>query len=234
MLRMTQIPAVCGGGVLEQIEQKRPAAVHCSIPQRTNNGVVVVGAGHYMDSMTTKRGERLDVVKQHVYSFQALFPSSHKPDAHIFYLQLEDIKLILTTGVSKYGEWFFEGKRLPRQGGHPEELPVGSEIEDTVASALLEHPMHHMIAYTDGCQAQFGGRKSFGRVAEQIHDEYTEVPVKLTLAKTVPYHGKSICDGLSNVPANALRNAGQQTPDRLGVGAREQVCSNRASLCPFP
>ena len=199
---------------------------------------MIVGADHYSETMSAKKSQQQVVEKQNVYSFQALFPSTYKPDAHIFYLQLEDIKLILTKGVSKHGEWFFSGKRLPRTGGHKDELPEGSEIEDideAHAQALLpDRRLDHMIAYTDGCQAQFGGRNSFGRVAEQIHEKYTEVPVKTTLTKTTPYHGKSICDGLSNVPANALRRAGQQMPDRLGVGTRAQVRPNLPFFSPFP
>lgn len=167
---------------LSQIEQKRASAVHSSIPQRTNNGVVVVGAGRYVESMSFKKDVR-DVVKQNVYSFQALFSSNYKPDAHVFYLELEDIKLILTQGVSRYGEWYIDGKRIPRIGGHTANLPEDSGIVD------MEHPMpllkerlDHIVAYTDGCQSQFGGRKSFGRVAEQISEKRSDVQVKSPLS----------------------------------------------------
>ena len=105
-------------------------------------------------------------------------PINLLPDAHIFYLQLEDIKLILTKGVSKHGEWFFSGSafrgkvamQTSCQGSRDRGHRRGART-----STLPDHRLDHMIAYTDGCQAQFGGRNSFGRVAEQLDEDFTEV-----------------------------------------------------------
>lgn len=75
-------------------------------------------------------GERVerDVTKQRVFSLQGLFDSTYKPNAHSYHIQLENILSILNLGPSVSGEWYLNGKRPPKQGGHSLSIPIGLRV----------------------------------------------------------------------------------------------------------
>ena len=60
-----------------------------------------------------------------------MFKAGYKPDARSYNVQRarqrEDIEYFLKHGKTLHGEWWFEGKRIPREGGHREPLPAGME-----------------------------------------------------------------------------------------------------------
>jgi len=212
-----------------QIEQARHAATHSSIPQRTNNCVIVVGAGGYEEEMTFRRRCKRQVHKQHVHAFQCLFPSSYKADAHAYNLMMEDIQCLLKFGRSIHCEWFLGGKRFPREGGHEVELEAEDPLMDmnTEEAQVLKREggggIEKLLVKTDTCQAQFGGRNNIGRVSEQHSEHCGEHQRQIAVTHTFsePYHGKCICDAMSNVPASELRREGAL--GKVFPGAREQV-----------
>ena len=197
-----------------------------------------MGAGAYTEEMTFRRGGPRDVAKQHVHAFQCLFPSSYKADAHVYNLIMEDIQSLLKSGWSIHGEWFLGGKRFPREDGHE----VTLEEEDGLADMNEEEAriltreggveIEELLVKTDTCQAQFGGRNNIGRIGEQQSGHLPEHTRNISMTHTFsePYHGKCICDAMSNVPANELRRAGAR--GSVFPGTRQQVSTSTAPRPP--
>lgn len=161
------------------------------------------------------------ITTQRVYSFQGLFDSTYKPDAQSFHIQLEDIISLVNEGQSIHGEWYLKQKRLPKKGGHSLPLPPELEEWDGPPIPLTDKKIAHLSLFTDGCAAQFAGRKNFGRLAEL--KKSTQVDISHTIL--VANHGKNICDGLSNVATKTLNRA-VTTDELVFPGPREQVWSS--------
>ena len=62
-----------------------------------------------------------------------MFKAGYKPDARSYNVQREDIDHFLKHGETLHGEWWYEGKRIPRKGGHLEPLPAGMEEREREA-----------------------------------------------------------------------------------------------------
>jgi len=94
-----------------------------------------------------------------------------KPCAVHFNMQREDCISYYTKGYTVHGEWFLNGKRLPRRPNgldeplaHLQELPSGELAKDggavrwTLVDAELEDPefpaLTDDLEITDGCAAQ--------------------------------------------------------------------------------
>ena len=170
-----------------------------------------------------------------------MFPSSYKADAHAYNLMMEDIQSLLKSGKSIHGEWFRGGKRFPREEGHVKTLEdTGVEDMNEEEARILTREggaeIEEMLVKMDTCQAQFGGRNNIGRVGEQqsSHSPAHIRDISVTHTFSEPYHGKCICDAMSNVPANELRRAGAR--GSVPAGARQQVSTSTAppGCCPLP
>lgn len=158
-----------------------------------------------------------------------------KPCAVHFNMQREDYISYYTKGYTMHGEWFLNGKRLPRRPNgldeplaHLQELPSGELAKDggavrwTLVDAELEDPefpaLTDDLEITDGCAAQYEGRKNVGRVVMGR----SRLGVTLHSVITVAKHGKCLADGLSNVPVSKI-NEGLQNGHHIGTGTRAHV-----------
>lgn len=131
-----------------------------------------------------------------------MFDTGYKSDARSFNAQAADLDSILKKGVSIYGEWFLQGKRLPG-GKRRGELPEG--ITDYDEPQPLFPQMRRVVEITDGAPTQFANKTNFHQTASWP----ARLGIRRSAIKLITMHGKSVCDGASNSPKSALAHAGE-------------------------
>ena len=140
----------------------------CSVPERSNELVVVMGYKPYMQTVVTPaRGKRpastKQVRKQHVDLFFAFHPSGYKPNAKSYNTAAEDIDCFLKYGRVRHGEWFHERQRLPG-GDHSRPLPDDFSERPEQPPDFPEY--ERKVSIKDGCAMQFDGKDNYHQVAE--------------------------------------------------------------------
>jgi hypothetical protein len=110
-------------------------------------------------------------VEQNTDVFYGFFSGGIKPSTELYNLQRADQNHFLKYGTTLYGEWFLDGKRIPRDDGnrHSEPLPTDSVPQQNVAEAQWkqwnltdlstpsapDYPeLYHDFGITDGCASQ--------------------------------------------------------------------------------
>ena len=154
----------------------------------------------------------------------------------------EDIDSFLKTGKVKHGEWFLERERLPG-GDHSKLLPADFSERAPQPPDFPEYV--RKLSVTDGCAGQFDGKDNYHQTAEW-HTKFGILRVHWTLETM---HGKSICDALGNLPANAIteviqpriqsRTLPHKPPPWHAASAAARSASTHAPLplplwCPLP
>mmetsp|Transcript_70516 Transcript_70516/g.159520 ORF Transcript_70516/g.159520 Transcript_70516/m.159520 type:complete len:215 (-) Transcript_70516:435-1079(-) len=177
-----------------------------------------------------------------------MFGSNIKPTAEHYSMQREDMDNYLKYGTTLYGEWFLDGKRLPRKGGksflddkgEQLNLPVGPlpdragnvtvggdcwtlqdapfESNEAAARASDFPGFEHHIERTDGAGGQFQGETNAGRIPGSLVSEPTKLRRHSVIG--VSAHGKGIGDAISNtLPGNP----------KEGVSMKRLVCPGTRS-----
>ena len=129
-------------------------------------------------------------------------------------------------GKTLHGEWWFEGKRIPREGGHRETLPDG--MEECPLEAPWAPQLTHTLDVLDGCAAQFAGKNNYHQDAVWG----TKTGVTRSHFTHEASDGKGPSDGYNNVPRHAVA-AGLRANELLDPGTRELV-TYLAKRCPSP
>ena len=145
-----------------------------------------------------------------------MFKAGYKPDARSYNVQREDIEHFLKHGETLHGEWWFEGKRIPRKGGHREPLPDG--MEERNPEAPWAPQLTHCLDVLDGCAAQFAGKNNYHQDAVWR----TKTGVARSHFTHEASDGKGPSDGYNNVPRHAVA-AGLRANELLDPGTRELV-----------
>jgi hypothetical protein len=150
-----------------QFETDRLWTQTCARRERHNNCPSVVGFAPYTETVERQaRGRRpastAQVRKQRVFVVFGMFKAGYKPDARSYNVQREDIEYFLKYGKTLHGEWWYEGKRIPRKGGHREPLPEG--LSERNLEAAWAPQLTHTLDVLDGCAAQFAGKNNYHQV----------------------------------------------------------------------
>lgn len=231
-----------------QIETPRDYTATCAYRAKHNCCVSVIG---YKPKPTTvhrkKWGKRtedeaVEVTKQRCDVFFGMFGANIKPTAEHYNMQREDMEHYLKYGTTLHGEWFLEGKRLPRKGGlaHRSSLPsgpmpgpVGDEnggswtlvdaafVSDEAAAANADFPnMEHHLELTDGSGGQFQGETNVGHIPGALRRGATKLRRHSVIG--VSAHGKGIGDAMSTLVSAAIKEGVAHQRLLLG-GTRNHV-----------
>jgi hypothetical protein len=150
------------------LDTPREKSGTCSVPERSNELVVVMGYKPYMQTVEIpRRGKRAastkQVRKQHVDLFFAFHPSGYKPNAKSYNTAAEDIDCFLKYGRVRHGEWFHKRQRLPG-GDHSRSLPEGFSERPELPPDFPEY--ERKLSIKDGCAMQFDGKDNYHQVSE--------------------------------------------------------------------
>lgn len=203
-----------------QPEIRRAHTATCANAEKVNELVTVVGYKPYNETIEVpKRGRRpastTVIRKQHVDVFFAFHAAGYKPNSRSYNVAQEDIDSFLKYGKVKHGEWFHMGQRLPG-GDHSKPLPEGFSERELQPADFPEY--ERKLSVTDGCASQFHGKDNYHQTAEW----YTKFGILRIHWTLETMHGKSICDALGNMPANAITEAIRRD-DFVFSGPRELV-----------
>ena len=144
------------------------------------------------------------------------FKSGYKPDARSYNVQREDIEYFLKHGKTLHGEWWYEGRRIPREGGHREPLSEG--LEERALEAPWAPQLTHSLDVLDGCAAQFAGKNNYHQDAVWA----TKTGVVRNHFTHEANDGKGPSDGYNNVPQHGVKGA-LRAGELLNPGTRELV-----------
>lgn len=219
-----------------QLETKRAHTATCATMERHNLEVCVAGFSPYVEAVRSARFSRKQprersVFKQHVFVFFAFHKAGYKPNARSHNVVQEDIDHYLKYGSFLRGEWFEGGRRLP--GG-----PMGAKrlpLPDGLCEALQKPPLlpgyNRRLEVTDGCPNQYDYGTNHHQTAEWRTKTATwpeavarggDQGIIRLHVKLVENHGKGCCDGESNVPGFAIKEA-LETGKILDPGTRDLV-----------
>ena len=204
-----------------QTETNRLYTQTCARRERHNNCPSVVGFSPYTETVETPaRGKRpassVEIRKQRVIVVFGMFKAGYKPDARSYNVQREDIDHFLKHGETLHGEWWYEGKRIPRKGGHRETLPAGMEEREREAPWAPE--LKHALDVLDGCAAQFAGKTNYHQDAVW----WAKTGVTRSHFTHEAQDGKGPSDGYNTLAARGVK-AGLLANELLDPGTRELV-----------
>jgi hypothetical protein len=150
-----------------QFETDRLYTQTCARRERHNNCPSVIGFAPYRETIErpargTRQASTETVRKQRVFVVFGMFKAGYKPDARSYNVQREDIEYFLKHGETLHGEWWYEGKRIPRVDGHREPLPEG--LSEREQEAPWAPQLTHTLDVLDGCAAQFAGKNNYHQV----------------------------------------------------------------------
>lgn len=198
-----------------QVETHRRYTATCASRERHNCLVVIVGYKPYrveqpQGSRRRKQpaSEGSAEYRQRVDVFFAFHVAGFKPSARSFNVVREDIDHWLRYGSFRHGEWFTSGQRCPG-GDHSQSLPPELTERPAQAPDFPEYLVALDVA--DGAPTQFANADNYHQVAEwraktSSWDDSSSGILR-RMVKHEPHHGKSGCDGYSNVPTHAIKDA---------------------------
>jgi len=237
-----------------QIETPRDYTATCAYRAKHNCCVSVIGYKPKTKTVYRKKwgkrkmDEEIQEPKQKCDVFFGMFGSNIKPTAEHYNMQREDMEHYLKYGTTLYGEWFLDGKRLPRKDGksflddkgEQLNLPVGPlpdragnetmggdcwtlqdapfESNEAAARAADFPGFEHHIERTDGSGGQFQGETNAGRIPEALVSGPTKLRRHSVIG--VSAHGKGIGDAISNTLTGNLKE---------GVSMKRLVCPGTRS-----
>lgn len=191
----------------------RSSNLTCAQREKHNECVCVVGHSprtEVIEPKKKKRGKKKErsVRLQTTGVFYGFSPTGRKPDSAYSTTMQRDIDSIIKDGFSIYGEWFYNGKRIPRKNGgtwgHQRPCPDGFvDMDGPLDCALRLRDLNEEFFITDGCGSQY----DCGHTHYQTAVWLEKTGIKRHHVKNVAYHGKCQCDGLSNVPKHLIQNA---------------------------
>ena len=196
-----------------QPEVVRSSNLTCAQREKHNECVCVVGHSprtELFESTRRKRGKKKirktqkSVRIQTTGVFYGFSPTGRKPDSAYSTTVQRDIDSIIKDGISIYGEWFYNGQRIPRRGGHKRQCPAGFvDMSEPLDCSLRLRTLDKEFFITDGCGCQY----DCGHTHYQTGVWKSKTGIERHHVKNVAYHGKCQCDGLSNVPKHLIQNA---------------------------
>lgn len=191
-----------------QFETKRLHTGTFAVRERHCLEVAMVGFSPYdhiieLRKWGKRQAQTLTLRKQKVYVFYLMFAAGYKPDAVSHNVASEDIDHFLKHGSFLHGEAYHRGVRLPREGGHMQQLPEGfTEGSDQPVVPLLP-TLEDVLEVHDGCAGQYAGKVNFHQTAEwRVKTGLFRGQLRLETMR-----GKGGCDAVSNVLASTVHNA---------------------------